>query len=102
MLENKELSIQDSDFILKHSFDIKDLIETGDIVKVNLYGEEIIEEIIEGYDDEGLCIGLVEHSPAYLPLNEMIINSIVTKEQFDATEYKVYKDIQKKGTKQKS
>jgi hypothetical protein len=72
---------------IKHSPNIIDLIEEGDFVEINYYGGKVIETVIR--DNNELCIGLIEHQPAYINLKDVEILSIVTKEQFERVEYKV-------------
>jgi len=80
-------------FIVKHSTNIIDLIEEGDLIKYdsNSYGIDIIEVVVEtckvdeDYDKgEGfVCTALDDY------IRTKDIKSIVTKEQFKEMEYKV-------------
>jgi hypothetical protein len=72
---------------IKHSPNIIDLIEEGDFVEINYYGGKVIETVIR--DNNELCIGLIEHQPAYINLKDVEILSIVTKEQFNQVKYEV-------------
>lgn len=82
------------DYIVNHSFDIKDLVEKGDFVN----GYEVDD--FDGYDEEGNYfendLGIPIYDDAnmdciveYRPIRLMEIKSIVTKEQFKAMEYEV-------------
>ena len=87
-LFNKLAIIEDIDIEkIKHSSKIIDLIEEGDFVEIDYYGGKVIEIVIR--DNNELCIGLIEHQPAYINLKDVEILSIVTKEQFERMEYKV-------------
>lgn len=79
--------------IVKHSHNIIDLIEVGDLIKYdsNSYGIDVIGEVIEVckvYEDYDKGEGFVSTM-----LDDFIrsnnIKSIVTKEQFSEMEYKV-------------
>lgn len=75
--------------IVKHSKNIIDLIEEGDYVN----GDEVV--IVYGYDEDGndydeLGIEEVDCDEGYhIPLRNINIKTIVTKEQFASMEYKV-------------
>ena len=76
-------------FGLKHSHNIKDLIEYGDYVN----GVEV--QYVYGYDEDGndldgLGICEVDGDYAYYKyLEDITIHSIITKEQMKAIEYKI-------------
>lgn len=78
---------EDTDQIKNHSKNIIDLIEVGDYVN----GNEVIT--VYGYDEDGndkdgLGICEVDDDYAYYTYLENInINSIVTKEQYKSVEY---------------
>ena len=75
--------------IVKHSKNIIDLIEEGDYVN----GDEVV--IVYGYDEDGndydeLGIEEVDCDEGYhIPLRNINIKTIVTKEQFASMEYRV-------------
>ena len=84
-----EYLIKCTDYIVKHSKNIIDLLEEGDYVN----GDEII--VIYGYDEDGndkdgLGICQVDDDYAYyLYLEDINIKSIVTKEQFESMKYEI-------------
>lgn len=78
--------------VIKHSFNIEDLVQKGDFVN----GYEVDD--FDGYDEEGNYfendLGIPIYDDAnmdciveYRPIRLMKIKSIVTKEQFKAIEY---------------
>lgn len=80
--------------IIKHSFDLKELVKKGDFVN----GYEVDD--FDGYDEEGNYfekdLGIPIYDDAnmdciieYRPIRLMKIRSIVTKEQFETMEYEV-------------
>ena len=80
--------------VVKHSFNIEDLVQKGDFVN----GYEVDD--FDGYDEEGNYfendLGIPIYDDAnmdciveYRPIRLMDIKSIVTKEQFKAMEYEV-------------
>ena len=73
-------------YIAKHSFDIIDLIEVGDLVQIHDRGNRIYQ-VDRNYQGKLAIIdvGWNEYETLY---NENIKN-IVTKEQFESMEYKV-------------
>lgn len=81
--------------VLKHSFNIIDLIEEGDILKIKdvPYAAEYISEVFEDYENN-LCVSdfeVEELRPIrkYVDENKIKIIAILTKEQFKAMEYEV-------------
>ena len=81
--------------IVKHSKNIIDLIEAGDILKIkdSLYDAEYKTEVFENYEDD-LCVINFEVSEVipirkFIEENQMKIKSIVTKEQFKNIEYRL-------------
>lgn len=74
--------IIDNNFI-KHSKNIIDLIEVGDILKIKSDNE--ITTV--GFDDD--YTGFYEELKDHIKRGEMKLISIVTKEQFESIEYKV-------------
>ena len=81
--------------VLKHSFNIIDLIEEGDILKIKdiPYAAEYISEVCEDYENN-LCVSdfeVEELRPIrkYVDENKIKIIAILTKEQFKAMEYEV-------------
>lgn len=86
----KELTqIGTENVVLKHSFNIIDLIEEGDYVN----GLEVVT--IYGYDEDGNDkeeLGILEtyvDEVDGIYLTDVNIKSIVTKEQFESMSYKV-------------
>lgn len=76
--------------IIKASHNIIDLIEEGDIIQweiIEPYRDSGINEVISRFSDE-LGIYQIE-ADRLLPLKDMTIKSIVTKEQFEAMQYEV-------------
>jgi len=71
--------IRDKD-VIKHSFNLIDLIEVGDYVN----GERVIQK-----DDDGIYIGLPED---YGWIGKNFIDTILTKENFKSMEYEVRED----------
>lgn len=69
----------------KTSYDVKDLIMSGDLVEDTQYG---INEVI-GNDKDGLEIGLTDYSPSYASIKGLEIVSIVTKEEYQKMKYEV-------------
>ena len=80
--------------VIKHSFNIEDLVQKGDFVN----GYEVDD--FDGYDEEGNYfekdLGIPIYDDAnmdciieYRPIRLMKIRSIVTKERFKAMEYEV-------------
>ena len=72
-------------FIVKHSFDIKDLVQAGDIILYNVNSKmtdiEIVKEHIDARTQEKtLRVGLWS-------LEQVKIKEILTKEQFDSRKY---------------
>lgn len=82
--------IKEEQFIGEPSFDIIDLIQVGDIVKWEIYKpykDGGVNEVIQRFN-KGLGIYQIE-SDCVLRLGDMVIKSIVTKEQFEQMEYKL-------------
>ena len=73
--------------IKKASFDIKDLIEAGDIV-VN---ESNNKQEVLLIDNELMVknTGLIYDNNYYLPIKSIAIKSILTKEQFESRSYRI-------------
>ena len=72
------------DFIIKHSFNIIDLIEVGDYVNgILVTGKEstLLFTEIKGIDNSGYHVPISQYGEN--------IKSIVTKEQFSSVEYKL-------------
>lgn len=92
----KELTqIGAENVVAKHSFNIIDLIEEGDILKIKdiPYAAEYISEVCEDYENN-LCVSdfeVEELRPIrqYVDENKIKIIAILTKEQFKAMEYEV-------------
>lgn len=83
-----DLSCQiDSRSIKKHSFDIKELIEAGDLIKYRL--NEISREFIDIVKTTKLGTGKNILFVNFYSLEQLEIISIVTKEQLKALEYEV-------------
>lgn len=81
----------DEDDILKVSHNIIDLIEVGDILKINNEKYEVIYD--ESYEKLGILIPdrkqlAIRHSALYYVFKKYNV-SIVTKEQFDSMKYEV-------------
>lgn len=76
--------------IKKASFDIKDLIEAGDIV-VN---ESNNKQEVLLIDNELMVknTGLIYDNNYYLPIKSIAIKSILTKEQFESRSYRIGDD----------
>ena len=73
-------------FIVKHSKNIKDLIECGDYVN----GYKVISVDYDVIDDETECIELdLNNNYQYNFISVRQIKSIVTHEQFEQNSYKV-------------
>lgn len=77
--------------IIKASYNIIDLIEEGDIIEWEIiepyYRDDGINEVISRFD-EGLGIYQIE-ADRLLPLKDMTIKFLITKEQFEAMKYEV-------------
>ncbi len=75
------------EYVAKHSFNIIDLIEVGDYVN----GEKVTN--IDNYD--GIYTIEWEYGNVYTTeiINDKFIKSIVTREQFERSEYKVNKNV---------
>lgn len=77
------------DNIVKHSTDIIDLVQVGDIIEwySEIYrGYYGINEVINRFGEIGVY---PEEFDALLNLKNLIIKSIVTKEQFNQVKYEV-------------
>lgn len=74
------------DIIGKPSKNPVDLIEVGDYVN----GDKVTEMMIRMRDEQGV-FGLPDHYKMFV--DEIPIKSIVTKEQFEAMEYKVESEV---------
>ena len=84
--KNKQIE----EFITKHSFDIKDLVQAGDLIKIS---EGIYEVIFdESYQKLGIlvpnrtCLS-VKHSSLEYIFNQYKDVEILTKEQFNQMKY---------------
>ena len=81
---------ESSNKIVKHSFDIKDLVQAGDLIKI----PEGIYEVIfdESYEKLGIlvpnktCLS-IKHSALEYIFSEYKNVEILTKEQFDSGKY---------------
>lgn len=74
-----------TNFIVKHSFEIKDLVQAGDIILYNVNSEmtdiEIVKEHIDARTQEKtLRVGIWS-------LEQVKIKEILTKEQFNQMKY---------------
>ena len=74
-----------TNFIVKHSFDIKDLVQAGDIILYNVNSKmtdiEIVKEHIDARTQEKtLRVGIWS-------LEQVKIKEILTKEQFNQMKY---------------
>lgn len=83
IFENKFYYFDDGEEIVKHSKNIIDLVDVGDILKIKSDNE--ITTI--GFDDD--YTGFYEELKDHIKRGEMELISIVTKEQFSQMEYKV-------------
>ena len=70
--------------IIKSSPNIIDLITKGDLIKYHFNGEDYISEVFEYKNDLW-----VQNEDNLFDISEINIKSIVTKEQFEAMEYKI-------------
>ena len=80
-----DLHFEATNYIVKHSFDIKDLVQAGDIILYNVNSKmtdiEIVKEHIDARTQEKtLRVGLWS-------LEQVEIKEILTKEQFDSRKY---------------
>lgn len=66
--------------ILNHSFNIKDLIEEGDIVN---------RQIVVYIEGEGLVVERAEYIFPYILIEEMEIKEILTHEQYERNFYRL-------------
>ena len=80
-----DLHFEATNYIAKHSFDIKDLVQAGDIILYNVNSKmtdiEIVKEHIDAITQEKtLRVGLWS-------LEQVEIKEILTKEQFEQMKY---------------
>ena len=95
--DNEFYALSDND-VIKASYNIIDLIEKGDFVKVRIDGIFINYFMVDKFEDEDENIrlgigcyedGLLDTISEYRPLETLEILGIVTKEQFSSMEYRL-------------
>lgn len=83
---NDESLCDKKDIIGKPSYEVTDLIEVGDIIAIKENIDKYAQVFILGiYEPQ-----LLNEIKSKIDRNELILDSVLTKEQFESMKYEVY------------